>query len=588
MSTSKTKWFSFFLFPGSIKHIVIVLVCLLGSTVLGALTPRFMADLARTYSESELFFNSIRNLFYLFIAVYVNRALYQLFVNRYVKDLAQYSRSECFEKWLLNYDIQTEDNSASERYPQGEVLARIVNDTEALRELVTSGTFGIFIDLFFVISCLASFVGINLYAGSFLALSEVAAAGILIWGSKYMRSIFLSVRHANGNLSRTVANLVGGVSESYYNNHGNYASKKGEVVFDDFLAKQLRANVWDASYYSVAESLYPMLLALVVFIFPYSNIAEAAVIFAVVDLIQRSIGPVKDVASKVANVQRAASGVMRISEFLGDLSKGHSSPLIHKKEPFNFHHFSVDIKRYQYPKRGNEEKSFALKNIAFEASPGELVGIVGLSGCGKSTLLNILAGNIIPGDADIVIDCVSGAEVHYPGNGESDVVRYRENVGIVSQDSHIFSETVYFNISFQYGEVSEEFKKFWSWIEEQIPYFKRWGITPESILNIKELSLGQKQLIAAVRSCYLKKSIVLFDEISSALDSDLELALRKVVLLIQKNSLTFIVAHRVETIINADKILVMDAGLVMAEGKHQELIQNNSIYKEFIAELSHY
>ncbi|MDD0853655.1 ABC transporter ATP-binding protein [Halobacteriovorax sp. GB3] len=588
MNISKIRWSEFFFFEGGKKYFSVILVCLLGSSALGALVPRLMAELSRTYGDTSEYYNSIELLLFLFIGVYLNRSLYQLFVNKYVRELVQETRTKCYQKWLLNYDIQTEDKTQAERYPQGEVLARIMNDTESLRELITSGTFGIFIDLFFVLSCLVSFISLNLYSGSFLAISEVVASVILIYGSKYMRSVFLSVRQARGNLSKTVANLVGGLQESYFTRHENYASKKGERVFDDFLFKQLKANIWDASYYSVAESLYPMLLALVVFIFPYSKIAEAAIVFAIVDLIQRSIGPVKDIASKIANVQRAASGMMRMSEFLNDLDDGHSSPLESNGEKANLCSFSVDIDRYQYPLRSKDSTPFALKDIHFKASRGELIGIVGLSGSGKSTLLNILAANIIPGQANLLLSCQSGVEIKFPGDSIDDVTRYREQVGIVSQDSHIFTESVFFNISMREGSPSEEFTKFWDWIKESIPYISHWGIGPETVIRPKDLSMGQKQLIAAIRSCYLKKPIVLFDEVSSGLDGDLELALRKVVLLIQENSLTFIVAHRIETIIESNRILVMDQGLLIAEGTHQELNQSNDVYRQFISELSHY
>jgi ATP-binding cassette subfamily B protein len=101
------------------------------------------------------------------------------------------------------------------------------------------------------------------------------------------------------------------------------------------------------------------------------------------------------------------------------------------------------------------------------------------------------------------------------------------------------------------------------------------------------LSLGQKQLLAGIRACYLKKNVVFFDEISSALDSDLERALRECILLIQEFSLTIIVAHRVETVMEADTILVMENGRVIGSGKHSELLKSSSVYQEFIQELSH-
>ena len=99
-------------------------------------------------------------------------------------------------------------------------------------------------------------------------------------------------------------------------------------------------------------------------------------------------------------------------------------------------------------------------------------------------------------------------------------------------------------------------------------------------------NLKTKQLIAGIRTCFLNKQIVLFDEISSALDSDLEEALRSLVLFIQKNSLTIIVAHRMETIMNADRIYVIDQGVIDSCGKHGDLMEMSHKYREFIAELS--
>ena len=106
------------------------------------------------------------------------------------------------------------------------------------------------------------------------------------------------------------------------------------------------------------------------------------------------------------------------------------------------------------------------------------------------------------------------------------------------------------------------------------PYLKTLGLRPLEKIQPTKLSLGQKQLLAGVRACYLKKNVVFFDEISSALDSELEFALRKCILIIQEFSLTIIVAHRVETIIAADKILVMEKGRLIQSGSHKELLES--------------
>ena len=165
-------------------------------------------------------------------------------------------------------------------------------------------------------------------------------------------------------------------------------------------------------------------------------------------------------------------------------------------------------------------------------------------------------------------------------------IDYREMVGIVSQDSHIFSESIYFNITMGHDR-GDDFEDFWSWVSKQIDYISIWGITPQTEIKQNELSLGQKQLLAAIRACYLKKPIVLFDEISSSLDSNLEYALRKMVLLVQRSAITFIVAHRLETIAEADNILVLESGKLVSSGTHQGLLEDSDVYKKFIEQILH-
>lgn len=586
MNISNNKWFRFFFFSGAHLYLVGVLICLVISSTLGALTPIKIAELSKYYSDKNMYYQSIYFLAYIFGGVYFNRVIYQLLINKYIKLLMHRARSTCYDHWLHSYDIKSGHEHKEDVYTQGEVISRIMNDTESLRELMTSGTFGIFIDIFFVISCLVSFISLNTVSGLFLGGIEVVAALFLVWGSRYMRDIFLKVRESRASMSRLLSNMVGGIKETYYTNHHQYASKRGKVVFEDFLEKQLVANVWDAGYYSLAESLYPILLIFVVIIFPYSKITEAAIIFAIVDLIQRSIGPIKDIAAKIANIQRAYSGLFRINEFIDDLEHGLSSRDQVVSGNLNLKKMIVEIHHFEYPKseEQEDEKSFSLRDIQFFALPGKLIGIVGLSGCGKSTLLNILSANIFPSDGRVLLEGEKRS-VEFPGSGAKDIIAYREQVGIVSQESHIFSDTVAFNIS-MVREEKDDLKEFWQNMLDSIPYMKEWGLSLEDKLDQKSLSLGQKQLLAAIRSCYLKKPVVLFDEISSGLDSDLELALRNMVLLIQKESLTFIVAHRLETVVQADEILVMEEGRIVDAGVHSDLLIKSKVYQNFINELS--
>jgi len=583
MNISKSKWYNLFFFKGSLLMMNLLIICLGISAYLGTKTPGLISNLSKNYDSDQLFQASIVALLINFLAVYINRVIYQLATNKYVRLLIQYARSETYARWLSSHELD------SDKYPQGEILSRIMSDTEAIRDLLTSGSFGIFIDLCFVISCLVGFISLQKFTGYYIAGAEVLATILLLWGSQLMRDMFMRLRNSQAQVNRITANVLGGFNQIYYTPHEQYASSKSGIAFEDFLVKQNQVNTMDAAYYAVAESLYPILLAFVIFILPYSHLTEVALIFAIIDLIQRSINPIKEISGKIANIQRAATGIDRIQNFLNDIPEVKSIEHNVSLNATSLIKMKVDIDYFEYPKKsgateGSERDLFSLSSIHFEGFPGELIGIVGLSGSGKSTLLNILAGNILAPKALVTLFMTRDKS---PFESQlQNLDEYRKEVSIVSQDSHIFSESLMFNLTLT-RQTPADFLNKWTFLTEQIPYLKKWGLSPMDKIMPSELSLGQKQLLAGVRACYLKKNIVFFDEISSALDSELEFALRKLVLLIQQYSLTIIVAHRVETIIKSSNILVMDKGRVIDSGIHTELMKNSSVYQQFIGELSH-
>lgn len=583
MNISINSWFSYLYLKERKPLIFIILFALGAASVLGFLTPKLITALYAGYDNNDLFYPALWNIGFLILGEYFVQVSYQLSLSRYIQHLIQSIRLRSFSKWIRSYESVGAGKFGDNKYPLGEVLARILSDTEAIIELVSSGSLKIFIDVTYIVSCLISFVSLNTTSGITLILAEIFACILLVVGANKMGGVYLAVRKSMGIMSRVVANITAGFRFTYFTPNKEYASSKSFDAFEDFLKKQLKANIWDAGYYSIAESLFPLLLVVLVLVFPYSNIVEMAILASIIDLIQRSISPIKEVASKISSIQRAKSGLVRIQEFNNDIDNLPSVLFEDVQDRFELKKFEVNIREFSYGNLENQN-SFALKSISFDASPGELVGIVGLSGSGKSTLLKILSTDILCDDSIIKLHTTEDTTIDFSANHLENLSRYKRQVSIVSQDSHVFSESLEFNITLSSAS-SYEFKEFWYKTKTLIPYIATWGIEPETIIDPKDLSLGQKQLLSALRSCFLTKPIVLFDEISSGLDSELEEALRKLVLLIQETSLTVIVAHRIETIVNADKIIVLSKGETESIGTHRELLDNSATYQEFITQL---
>lgn len=580
MHTSKINWYSFFIF----KRVYFILMGMLGtlllSAALGGILPFLIAELSDKYYAPSYDFVVLKILI-LFIATYFNRFLYQLFVQNYMRATIRNLRTSIFHFWVNGHEVLKGDQEDSS-LPKGEFMARIMSDAEALRELVTSGVFGLFIDLFFVLSAFVAMIRMDHFLGGSIFIVELLVSLLLIWGSRYMRKVFMEIRTERGKLSSILANISGGFEESYYIDHGEYASKKGEDIFRSFLKVQLRVNLWDSFYYSLAESLYPIFLAFFIVIFPHSHVTSVAIVLAILDLIQRSIEPIKSVSGKIASIQRAVTGMIRVQDFFDKMGKKSDYSL---NEQFilqkGFKEFSVYIPSFEYPTAKVRNDDFKLKDICFKIKKGEVFGIAGLSGSGKSTLLKILSGDIVAEGSRLSL-CFDNYNLDFPTSNT--LSEYKSYVSIVSQESHIFSESLLFNITMNDIE-NENFQQFWSDITSEIPFLRGWRYSKDDMICDGELSSGEKQLVASLRACFLKKELVLLDEVSSALDSKLELALRAVIMRIQRYSVTVVVAHRLETIMHAHTILMMNEGSIVASGTHNELANTSVFYGEFLKEL---
>jgi ATP-binding cassette subfamily B protein len=545
----------------------------MASSCVGYIIPKNIEQFYSHLDDRDLFFYSLMSLLTIFIAQYLLRVFYRIFINIIVKRVLIDIRNEMYSHWL-NLKSTGGDQSDDE-FPLGEILSRLINDTEVIKELINSGAFTIVLDFFFVLSCIISFYQTDVFYGSVLFGSEIITAIVLVWLSQFIAKSFFKVRKSMGKMSRTLTDIIHGIDQLYYLPSKGYALNRSEKSFDRFLSLQLKANFWDASYFSITESLFPIFLVIVVAFLPMAGKLEVAVFAVLVDLIQRSIGPIKDIASKISALQRASSGVVRISEFNDYLKLRQDEKK--RESASKLKNFNLKIESFRY--QNTDSSPFELRDLRIDSELGKTIALIGESGCGKSTILKILAGQLLSENSRLQIEIQGGDLSSYTGEHVAKVLE--EKSCLITQDSHIFSSTLEFNITLE-RESNHGFPEFWQRLIEKLPYLKTWDVKPEDILNPSELSQGQKQLISILRYYYQPKPIVLFDEISSALDSELELALATLLKELKKTSMVFIVAHRVETILDSDEILLVEKGKLIARGDHKTLLNSSQLYNNVI------
>lgn len=545
---------------------LIILVVLLA--VLSAVTPhitRYAIDDSVSNRESKDF------LFYilLMLGVLVLQTVFQLLFIFYAawlgQNLVMDVRVKLFNH-LLQFKMKYYDNSSV-----GVLITRAVTDMERIADIFGQGLFMIIRD---ILTMLVVF-GFMVFTDLKLSFIVLIMLPLLLYATrifqKYMKKAFEEVRNEVSNLNSFVQERLTGMKILQLFARENIESQKFKNINERHKKAWLKTVWYNSIFFPIADLSASIAIGLVAWYGGLSVVLDGVVtqgvLIAFIMYIPMLFRPLRQIADKFNTLQMGMVAATRVFKVIDTTSQ------IDDIGTHVAQHFKGEIK-FKNVHFSYVEDEAVLKGISFDVNKGDTIAIVGATGAGKSTIINLLNRFYEIGSGVISIDDIDIKDVTLQS--------LRTQIAVVLQDVFLFADTILNNITLNNPEITEE---------EVVQAAKDIGIhdfissLPNGYYyNVKErgvmLSSGQRQLISFLRAYVTNPSILVLDEATSSVDSYSEQLIQKATDKITKGRTSIVIAHRLATVKKANKIIVMDAGEIVEQGAHDELLKKeNGYYK---------
>jgi ATP-binding cassette subfamily B multidrug efflux pump len=461
------------------------------------------------------------------------------------------------------------------RNEAGGVMSRITNDMDTMQQAINYAlvnvTGGSLLIVWILFKMLSLSVPYALLSMTVLPLM----LGITLWLSSQARKAFRHTRVEIGRVNADLQETIAGVREvqAFGREAANIAS------FRDVNAANRNANLRAVSYTAaLAPSLEALGYVATGIVVVAGGLAllrgqelagttiSLGLIVAFLGFVMRFNQPIGQIAVLWANIQSAIAGAERIFGLLDEVPDLQDRPGARVMPPI------VGEVEFDNVFAAYTVGEFVLKGVSFRAAPGQTVAIVGPTGAGKTTIINLIPR---------FYDVASGA-VRIDGRDVRDVTAasLRAQIGIVLQDTFLFSDTVMNNIRYGKAGASDDEVRQAARLAQADAFIERLPQGYETMLGERGsgLSQGQRQLIAIARAALADPRILILDEATSSVDTRTERGIQRALEALLRGRTSFVVAHRLSTIRNADQVLVVDGGEIVERGTHAELLERRGAY----------
>lgn len=459
------------------------------------------------------------------------------------------------------------------RYSSGRITSRVINDVNVLRDFVTWTLLAVARDFFTLIGIVVTMIIIN-WKLSLLTFTVLPIMAVLTFAfRKRARKNYLRARMGISWVNSVLAENINGVRvvQSFSREDTNYTYFQDTVNRYNLDANMTAARLSSVFFPSI-DLLGKIAMALAIWAGGTAVLGEplsAGDLVAFVLYIDRFFEPIRDLSMRFDNLMATMASGERILSLLNTPVEVQDRPDAARMLPIRGE-VNFDNVSFHYMDDDQE----VLKDINLRVKPGETIALVGKTGAGKTTIIKLISRFYDPTSGRVLIDGIDLTQV----TQES----LRSQMGIVLQDPFLFSGTVRENIRFGRLEATDEEVEEAAQVIGADDFIRqmRFGYdTPVEEGGII-LSVGQRQLISFARALLANPRILILDEATSSVDTQTEQIIQKALDRLLEGRTSFVIAHRLSTVTNADRILVVHDGHIVEEGKHQELLERGGMYHQ--------
>ena len=465
------------------------------------------------------------------------------------------------------------DTKIVDKKHSGSFIANIINDVSMITNLVSTVILNIFKDTLTLIGLLSVMFyqnwQLSLFAIIMIPIASIAAKSL----GKRIGKVTVKQMDSAAVLSSYLIEIFKNHKITKIFQKEIYENKRASKYIDSLKENSRKISVIFVRASPIMEFLTGIMIAVLIYFSAKlisKNELEISNFFSFLAAMMLAYQPVRSLATINMAIQQGLNGAKRVLPIIDDIpeiqDRENSKELDVKIGEINFENVN-----FKY----NKSEVQILNSINLKITGQKMTALVGSSGAGKSTILNLIPRFYDSNTGDIKIDNQSIYN--------SKIYSLRKNISLVSQDTTLFDDTIFNNIAYADLDASKEEIEEASKFSFSNEFIEKLPNKYDTLIgeNGLRLSGGEKQRLSIARAILKKSPIILLDEATSSLDAETENKIQKAITYLTKGRTSIVIAHRLSTVLNADKIYVIDNGKVVGEGKHDELLTSSKLYKNF-------